>query len=120
MFQPKVVPTHSASVPPNKTIEINGGNADSVSKISDAELRISTLESQMGHFHKRLTELKRYSKREAQKQSKTLSQILALLGHDNSGDTPSNAGLSDPSNQTNHLDQMSLASGSTGTAGHGS
>jgi len=85
----------------------------------DAESRISTLESQMRQFHKGLLDLKRYSKREAQKQSNTLSQILALLGQDNSGDAPSNAGLSVPSDQTNHLDRMSLASGSMGTTGSG-
>jgi hypothetical protein len=99
---------------------IDDNNTDTVSKISDVDSRISSLESQMGDFHKGILDLKRYPKQEAQKQSKTLSQILALLCQDNAGDTPSNVRSPIPSVQTNPLDQMSLASGSSGSAGSGS
>lgn len=120
VFQPKILDPVSNAYPASGTIEIDDTNADAISKISETDCRISNLESQLSHLHKGLQDLKHYSKREAQKQSKCLSQILALLDQDNTGDVPSNAELSVPSDQATPLDQMSLASGSTGTAGTGS
>lgn len=80
------------------------------------------MEMQMQDFNTTLKNISRQSRKEAQKNAKTLASILALLKNQNItsvNDEFSNSGHSVPSDTANHLDQMSEAGGSEGTAGSG-
>jgi len=83
VFQPKIVSQSSSVVLSNQPIEVDLDMSEDFSKISDADSRLSILESQISHFHKGIQDLKRPTKRENQKLS--LSHILSLLGGDNPG-----------------------------------
>jgi hypothetical protein len=94
--------------------------AEEVSKISDTESRISTLETQINDVNNTLKAISRQSRKEAQKNARTLASILALLKNQNittECDDQSTTGHFVPSDTANHLDQMSEAGGSEGTAG---
>jgi hypothetical protein len=98
-------------------------NDKQVSKISDTELHISTLETQLHDVNTTLKSVSRQSRKEEQKNARALASILALLKNQNIS-TESKAtsinGQSIPSDTANHLDQTSEGGGSEGTAGSGS
>lgn len=139
IFNPKVVSQTSSSPKiTNCPIPIDVDNPEgedgSVSKLSDTESRISTLEDQFTNFTSQfslaLNNLHKHSKRQAVKHDKTLASILELLKNQHiSGVQETNdseihslaSGQSSvPSDTANHHDQLSSASGSIGTAGSGS
>jgi len=130
VFTPKIV-SHalynsqtSKDLPIPMNVDDHGEvDAEVVSKISDTESRISTMEMQMQDFNTTLKNISKQSRKEAQKNAKTLASILALLKNQNltsAGDETSTSGQSVPSDTANHLDQTSEAGGSVGTAGSGS
>jgi hypothetical protein len=112
-FNPKIV-----SLPDKQE-----DGSDSMSKLSDAESRISSLEYNFNKFQDSIKDICKQAKKEAQRNAKTLADILSLLQTDRLGGRyPINSsGPSVPSDQqVNLLDQMTIASGSSGTAGSGS
>jgi hypothetical protein len=76
---------------------------------------------QIQDFNTTWKQISKESRKEAQKNARTLASILALLKNQNisSRDELSASEHSVPSDTANHLDQMSKAGGSEGTAGSG-
>jgi hypothetical protein len=77
---------------------------DSISKFSDAESRLSSLESQFEAFNCGLQELKKQSIKDSKRNKKVLANILALLQREEgSASLPSisSTGLSVPSGRAN-------------------
>jgi hypothetical protein len=89
---------------------------DAISRFSDAESRISMLESEFVQFNATLNEFKQSAKKEASENSKALKDILTLLEGGMLLNPPKH---NVPSAQANHQDQLTVTSGSLGTAGTG-
>ena len=138
-FTPKVVSQTSSasntmSFPVPIDVDNQEGEDGSVSKLSDTESRISTLEEQFttftSQFSSAMKDLRKQTKKQAAKHDKTLTSILELLKSQHISDLQetnefevnslASGQSSVPSDMANHQDQMSLAGGSIGTAGSGS
>lgn len=95
-------------------------DGDSVSKNSDADSRLSSLEYNFNKFQDGMKGLSQ-AKKEAQHNAKMFADILEILHTNRQGGkylaTQERHVLSD--SLANHPDQMTLASGSIGTAGYG-
>jgi TolA-binding protein len=126
-FTPQMTPipstTAASSSCNSKPIDIDYQEHDeSVSKLSDTQSRISTLESDIKHlnhsFKNAISELKLQSKQQVEQQQmheSTLAEILALLKQSK---LPSDV-TSAPSVRDNLPDQSTATSGSSGAAGSG-
>jgi len=68
-FNPKIV-----SLPDNQE-----DGSDPMSKLSDAESRISSLEYNFNKFQDGIKDIRKQAKKEAQRNAKTLADILSLL-----------------------------------------
>jgi hypothetical protein len=97
-------------------------DSDSVSKISDADSRLSSLEYNFSKFQSGPKDIKRQAKKEAQQNAQTLASILELLHTNRKGGTYLHTSEHKvPSDRrANHPEQMPIASGSIGSAGSGS
>jgi hypothetical protein len=128
VFTPKVLDLSNDTPneePPDKiSASIVHQDSDAVSKFSDAESRLSTLEVQFEAFSCSINELKRQEQKEAKRQDKKLASILALLQNEGSSkhpNIPPSTGPTGPADKDNPLTQLHEAGGrETETAGHGS
>jgi hypothetical protein len=87
----------------------------------DADSRLSSLEYNFNKFQDRMKEMNCQAKKDSQHHAKTLADILALLNTNRQGGKYLvNTEHSVPSDTSaNPPDQMTFASGSSGTAGSG-
>jgi hypothetical protein len=119
-FNPRVVPTSGIPIPVQKqsiTIDINEDHNENMSKISDAESRLSSIEEKFEVFQSSLQEMKLQASIEAAHNAKTLDHTLSLLSKAKiipiANEQPA------PSELASLLTQMTIAGGTYGTAGHG-
>jgi len=116
-FVPRIIPNAIAPGSHRSGILINiNSYQDAISRFSDAESRISMLESEFVQFNATLNEFKQSAKKEASENSKALKDILTLLEGGMLLNPPKH---NVPSAQANHQDQLTVTSGSLGTAGTG-
>jgi hypothetical protein len=129
-FTPKIISNPpsvlDSSVSNSKPTDINYQDEDeSVSKLSDTQSRLSTMEQDIKHMHssfqQTLAELKLQSQQQASKQSlydATLSEILNLLKQ-SKVTTSSAEDTLDSSARANTPEQLNPTGGSSGAAGSG-
>jgi hypothetical protein len=125
-FNPVTLPDKSMASQPSSIFHpkslghATSQDGDSVSKISDADSRLTSLEYNFNKFQDGMKGLSQ-AKKEAQHNAKMFADILEILHTNRQGGkylaTQERHVLSD--SLANHPDQMTLASGSIGTAGYG-
>jgi hypothetical protein len=98
--------------------------ADSISRMSDVDSRMSSLEERFNLFTLDIQKWKKQAQQESQEQSKSLKTIIEMLLTGQGGMFPvQNPGQTQsvaPSGKVNHLTEKSSAGGPIGTAGNGS
>jgi len=117
-FQPRTIDLTSrnpSSVQTPVPTDINDDFNENVSKISDTESRLSSMEDKFEIFQNSLQELWIQTAKEAENNAKTLDNILKLLTQS----TLFNRDISVSSVTANHPPQIRTAGGTEGSAGPG-
>jgi len=117
-FQPRIIDLTSRNPPNVRTLvptDINDDSNENISKISDTESRLSSIEDMFEIFQNSLQELRIQTAKEAENNAKTLDNILKLLTQS----TLFNRDIPVSSVMANNPPQIYTAGGTEGSAGPG-